>query len=326
MKKIRTFIILFICILTITPLLSSCDRIDEDKLQVYASIYPLYFLAEQIGGERAQVRSVLPAGGNAHGYEPSLRQSGKMRNADILILIGAGMEEWGQNFINSLRKNSFYYFDKEGENDGEGLLIADTSRDLTLISNEHGEEEEEEHDHGLYDAHTWTSVKNMRIMAQSIAAAFMAKDAQNADYYGENYLALDEQLAQLEQDYESSLAPYNGKSIIVSHKAFSYLCAHYGLNQIPIQISSEQGVGLQRIAQIVEIIKEENIKTLFWDNASSARSYLDLIKKEAARKDRLVTIETLSPCETLSKAQLNKGENYITVMRKNLEALLRSFS
>lgn len=331
MKKTKTFIVILICILTITPLFSACDKIDEDKLQVYASIYPLYFLSERIGGEQAQVHSVLPAGGSAHSYEPSLRQSGRMRNADIVILIGAGMEEWGQSFIRSLKKDSFSYFDKEGDNNSQGLLIVDTSRDLTLILNEQGEEEDHDsdhdHDHGLYDAHTWTSVRNMRVMAQSIAAAFMAKDEQNAQYYSDNFDILDGELAQLEEEYQSALAPYEGKSIVVSHKAFTYLCAHYGLNQIPVQINPDNNTdSLRQIAQMVEIIKEQNIKTLFWDNSTATSSFLESIQSEAKKKGYTVNIETLNPCETLSKKELKEGENYITVMEKNLAALLASFS
>ncbi len=328
MKKIKYIALVLIFLFAASPLLTSCDATDKDKLQVYASIYPLYFLAESIGGEKAQVYSVLPWGGSAHGYEPSLRQSGRMRQADILILIGAGMEEWGENFIASLEKGSYSYFDKEGNNLTEGLLIVDTSRDINLIlgGEAHEEEEDKEEHHGLYDAHTWTSIKNMREMAQSIYTAFVLKDAQNESYYNENFQAVDAALLELEQEYQSALSPYSGKSIVVSHKAFTYLCADYGLNQIPVQISSEQTAGLAQIAQIVEIVMEQNITALFWDNASSTSQFLLRIKEEAAKKGRALTIETLYPCETLSKDKIDEGENYLSLMRANLQALLRSFA
>ena len=42
----------------------------SNKFQVTASFYPLYFFASAVGGDKAQVNNITPAGSEPHDYDP----------------------------------------------------------------------------------------------------------------------------------------------------------------------------------------------------------------------------------------------------------------
>ena len=45
-------------------------------MQVTASFYPYYFFASEIGGDKAQVTNIVPAGAEPHDYEPTFGRLG----------------------------------------------------------------------------------------------------------------------------------------------------------------------------------------------------------------------------------------------------------
>ena len=75
--------------------------IPSGKLQVVASFYPLYFFSQQIGGDKADVTNIVPAGAEPHDYEPTAQDMAKMESSKLVILNGGGLEAWGD----SVRKN-----------------------------------------------------------------------------------------------------------------------------------------------------------------------------------------------------------------------------
>src|SRR5258708_2942204 len=67
----------------------------SSKVQVAASFYPLAFFAREIGGDKADVMNITPAGGEPHDYEPTAQDVARIENAKLLILNGGGLEAWG---------------------------------------------------------------------------------------------------------------------------------------------------------------------------------------------------------------------------------------
>ena len=64
------------------------QRAPTSKLQVNTSFYPLYFFARQIGGDKADVYNITPAGSEPHDYEPTTQDIVRIEKSDILILNG----------------------------------------------------------------------------------------------------------------------------------------------------------------------------------------------------------------------------------------------
>ncbi|WBW49684.1 zinc ABC transporter substrate-binding protein [Peptoniphilus equinus] len=111
---------------------------DADKPVVYASVYPVYDLAKQIGGERIEVRSIIPNGQEPHGWEPDSGLIKDLSEADVLLYAGAGLESWIDKVMESV------------ENDA--LVTQELAEGMNLLPNTHhhdhdGEAAEADHNH-----------------------------------------------------------------------------------------------------------------------------------------------------------------------------------
>ena len=58
---------------------------DGDKLEIATTIYPVYAFAKEIVGDQADVSLMVPAGTEAHDYEPSAKQIAALNESDVLI-------------------------------------------------------------------------------------------------------------------------------------------------------------------------------------------------------------------------------------------------
>ena len=75
---------------------------DGQKLKVMASFYPMYDFAVKIGGDKAEVTDMVPAGTEPHDWEPAATDIKNLEEADLFVYSGAGMEHWADDVLASL--------------------------------------------------------------------------------------------------------------------------------------------------------------------------------------------------------------------------------
>lgn len=284
---------------------NSTDQTTKGKLEVYTSFYPLYDFALKVGGDKVKITNLVPAGTEPHDWEPATTDILSLEKGDILIYNGAGMEHWIDQVTSSL--------------ENKNLVLVEASDGLTLLEGgEEGEEQEAGEGSG-YDPHVWLSIKNAEKEMENIKNAFVKADPDNADYYEENYKKYAGQFDDLDKKFSSELAAYENKDIIVAHKAFAYLCADYGLNQVAIEgLAADSEPDAKRMAEIIDFAKEKNIKTIFFEELVSPKVAETIASEIGASTD------VLNPLEGLTQEEINAGGDYISVMEKNLEALLKA--
>jgi len=73
---------------------SEISEIDDNRINVIASMYPLEYFAERIGGDRVNVQGLIPPGGDAHDFEPTPGDLRDLAAADVLVYNGLGFESW----------------------------------------------------------------------------------------------------------------------------------------------------------------------------------------------------------------------------------------
>ena len=70
---------------------------EEEKIDIYASIYPVYYITDYIVEDKLVVKQVYPTGADVHEYDPGNgKEIVKMSKAKVMFYIGAGLE----GFIN----------------------------------------------------------------------------------------------------------------------------------------------------------------------------------------------------------------------------------
>lgn len=311
MKKIISLLLVIPMLFTIGCSKESkenkTDESSQGKIKIYTSIYPLYDFAKKVGGDKVEVTNLVPAGTEPHDWEISTSDIVNLEKADMLIYNGAGIENWTDKVINTLENKNIEYVKTS-----EGL-------DIHKAGEEASSNKEDEHSHGSFDPHTWLSIKNAKKEMENIKDALVKYDSENAKYYEENYERYAKKFDELDKKYSDTLNPIKNKTIIVAHEAFGYLCSDYDINQEGIEgLTPDSEPDPARMSEIIKFAKENNVKTIFFEELVSPK-VAETIAKEINAKT-----EVLNPLEGLSEEQINNGEDYFSVMGKNLEVLYES--
>ncbi|WP_150270707.1 metal ABC transporter solute-binding protein, Zn/Mn family [Paenibacillus tepidiphilus] len=185
-------------------------------------------------------------------------------------------------------------------------------------TDEHAADEHTEEADSLHtDPHTWVSPKSALVMAENIKNSLQAADPDHKDGYEERYNALAERLKALDAKFTAELGKLPNKEIVVSHQAFGYLARDYGLAQHAIMgLSPDAEPRGQDLLELAELVKEEGIRYIFFEELVS-----DKLAKTLADEAGVSTM-VLNPVEGLTEAQEKNGDNYFTLMEKNLQNLI----
>jgi len=257
----------------------------DSKVSVVASFYPLYDFAKNIGGNKVDVTNVTPAGAEPHEYEPSPQMLVTAQKADVFIFNGEWMEPWSGKFIK----------------DYHGSLVMAGSGISLLKDN---------------DPHFWLDPVSAQKMVNNIRDGLIKADPANKTYYTKNAASYNAKLANLDHDFRSGLAQCKQHTIVSSHDAFEYLASRYNFEALSIAgLSPEEDPSAARLAELSDIVREKDIKYIFFESLVSPR-LADTIAQETGAKTLV-----FDPIEGLSDADQKQSKNYLSIQRENLDHL-----
>jgi zinc transport system substrate-binding protein len=287
------------------------------KPQVVASIYPVYYFASRIGGDKIDLVQLVPAGAEPHSWEPTPQDLQSLEQAQLFLYSGAGMEGWVADLAEVLEQQQ--------------TKVLDVSHNLELMEAEEGhthggqpdheespskEGHHEEEGSHQYDPHVWMDPVMAGEMARNIAQALREIDRAHGEDYQANLAALEQELEQLDRTMTAELARCRQRKFIVTHAAFGYLAQRYGLEQLPVMgIDAGTEPTPTRLAQLADLARRNNIHTIFLEELVSPRTAQTLAAEINAQTDVLHPIGSLTPEEQ------EKGEDYFSLMYRNLEKL-----
>lgn len=319
------------------------DDPGPERLQVVATLFPLFDWARIIGGERADVNLLLPPGVEAHAFEPTPRDIVAINKADLFIYTGESMEPWVRNLLGSLTNRSLMIVDssegidymEEARHEGAGAegqgrhdSIHDHEKEAARRhdpdhqhSRHHDKIEGHHHDrHGGKDPHIWLEFGNAQKMVNHIARAFSEKDPASADLYLSRAAEYNNQLIQLEKAYEQTLAGCRHKTLVYGgHFAFGYLAARYGLKHIsPYQgFTPDAEPTPKRIAELIDYMKQSGMKAIFFEEGIEPRVAKVLGRETGAQ------LLLLHGAHNVTKEEMARNVSYLSIMEENLERLTR---
>ena len=271
---------------------------EDGRLKVMASFYPMYDFARKVGGDRIQVKDMVPAGTEPHDWEPAATDIRNLEDADVFVYNGADLEHWAEDVLDTL--------------ENQELVVSEASDGVELLDGGH------DHAHGDEgkDPHVWLDPMRAKQEMKNIRDAFVKADPENSDYYEANYEKYAGEFDELDQEFRDGLKGTKSRDIIVAHEAFGYLCQEYGLNQIGIEgLSPDSEPDASRMDEIIKFAKENNVKTIFFEELVSPK-VSETIADEIGAKTAV-----LNPIEGLTDDEISAGEDYFSVMESNLKTL-----
>lgn len=283
---------------------------EDGRVEVLASFYPLQFVAERVGGDLVDVQNLTPPAAEPHDLELAPSQVRAIGQADLVVYLSgfqpAVDEAIDQQAPTHLVDAAEVARLEERPNGGE------PAGDATPTDEDDEHTADDGHDHGSLDPHFWLDPTRLGPVADTVADRLAAIDPDNADAYRANASALADDLAALDTEMSTALAPCAGATLVTSHEAFGYLAERYDLDQVGITgIDPEAEPSPARLREIGRVVEDDDVSTLYFETLVSPKIVTTLAN------DLGVDSATLDPLESLAE----DATDYLGVMRTNLDAL-----
>lgn len=299
MRRTTIFLLLIISLV-----ISACGlpRSQTQNTKIITSFYPLYEIADKVGGNHVDVHNMVPAGSEPHDYEPTPSDIINLNQARLVIYNGAGMEPWADRIIPDLQKNGI-----------PTLNISELFQNEMIKNNPLAEDEEK---NSPYNAHFWLDPVHYENEVKAIAEKLSQLNPEYRMDYQKNAQGFIEQIQELNRAYQNGLQNCKLKNFVTNHAAFAYLAQRYDLEMIPISgVSPDSEPSPQTMARIAQIMKAKNIHTILTESLVSPK-IADTLAQETGAKTLI-----LNPLEGLTDKEINEGKSYIQVMKDNLQNL-----
>ena len=333
MKRIISLLLALALSLSLAACAAPGEKADGGKLQIVTTLFPYYDFARAIAQDRADVTLLLSPGREAHSFEPTPLDAVTISEADVFLYNGGEGEYWVESMLDAagehiaVASRMMDYVDALNEEYVEGMQGADGhDHDHEHGSHDHDHDhEEDEHDSDEieYDEHIWTSPKNAVVLCRAVCDAICKADPANEDFYRTN---CDDYCAQLEalDARFSALCESAPRRLLIFADRFPmlYFCREYGLDYRAAfhGCSGDTEPSLATIKFLIDKVEDENIPVVYTIDFGT--------KKVAAVVSECTgaAIETLYSMQTVSRADFDAGETYLTLMERNFEALRKGLN
>ena len=202
--------------------------------------------------------------------------------------------------------------------DGKGHFLKDEGKEVSLM-----EGSSSGFDKITYDPHSWISIVNAKKYLNAIQEKLVEKYPDHERLYRKNKLKYVDKLTDIDAEYRDKFAKLdkNRKNFLTLHYAYAYLARDFNLNQYPLQgLTSLESPSLKTIKKAIDFSQYYHISTVFYEYGQNPKQAKALAEEIGAK------ISPLASMEFLSKEQKDKNQDYIDLMRMNLENLYNSMA
>jgi len=219
-------------------------------LDVVASVSFLADIAQNVAGDRFEVRSLVPLETDPHSFEPTPADLREVAAADLVVINGGGLEG---PLLKTLENTG-----------GEGTIV-DSSAGLQSRSPQPGEPPLESSE---TDPHFWLDPVLAKTYVANIRDAFAKADPDGAAEYEANAAAYTTQLDELNAWIESQVAmvPAANRLLVMNHASHGYFADRYGFSVVGTVIPSV-GTGetptAKQLGDLTAAIRTSGAKAIF---------------------------------------------------------------
>lgn len=283
----------------------------NDGLKVVTTLFYQYDFTKQILGDNGNVELLLRPGQESHSYEPTPQDIIRIQDADLFIYNGTVSEAWVKKVL-------------EGVDTDKVMVI--NMMDYVEVKEEEivaGMQAEEEHDHeeddeAEYDEHIWTSPVIAQKLVSVIAKSVEKLDPDNEDTYAANANSYMKQLQEMDSQFREVVNKAKRKTLVFADRfPFRYFVDQYGLTYYAAfpGCSTETEPSAATISFLTEEIEQQEIPAVYYLELSNEKVADTLCENTGATK-----LEFHS-CHNVTQEEMDRGETYISLMERNVEAL-----
>jgi ABC-type Zn uptake system ZnuABC Zn-binding protein ZnuA len=248
---------------------------EQAALKVMAAETFLADIAQNVAGNRVKIESLMPIGVDPHGFEPTPTDVAKIADSNLLIINGAGVEEFMAELL---------------DNAGGQRAVIEASAGLTQREpkeGEHVEEHEADHEHEG-DPHFWLEPNHVIKYVENIRDGLSAADPKGAATYAANAEAYIAKLKELDRWIADRVAevPEANRLLVTNHESFGYFADRYGfqiIGTVVPSVSTGSSPSAQQLAALIDHLKATGAKAIFLETGTNPQ-LAEQVAKETGSK------------------------------------------
>ncbi len=235
-------------------------------------------MAQQVGGDAAEVVSITKPGAEIHGYEPTPRDIVGAVDADLILWNGMNLELWFEQFISNL-------------GDIPSATLTDGGEPISI-----GEGEYE----GKPNPHAWMGLDNALIYVDNIAAAFAEHDPDNAATYAANAESYKQEIRDTITPLRDRIAqiPEDQRWLVTCEGAFSYLARDFGMKELYLwPMNADQTGTPQQVRKVIDSVRDNDIPVVFCESTVNTSPAKQVARETGAAYGGVLYVDSLSTAE-----------------------------
>ena len=252
-------------------------------------------LAENVAGERLEVKSITKPGAEIHSYQFTPSDIVKTKGAKLIIENGLGLEAWISKFTMSAGSIP-------------KVKLTDGLIPLLIEGDAYA---------GRPNPHAWMSPKKALYYVDKIVDAFIKIDPDGEVEFRSNASTYKAKLESLDKELRDSLSliPKERRFLVSCEGAFSYLASDYGMKEGYLwPVNAESQVTPRRMVNLIEMIKKNDVPTIFCESTVSSEAQLEVAKSSGAAFGGTFYVDSLSGPD-------GPAPTYIELLRHNVRLI-----
>lgn len=264
-------LILFTVASLATLFIAGCRHSGPRRPVVTVSIDPQAWLLKRIAGDKVEVNVLLSGDADPENFDPPMSV---LRNAaKSTAYMRMGYLPWESALVERVTAAN------------AALPVFDTSEGIEPVTGSHHHAGHEHDD--MADPHTWSSVKNARIIASNMLRGLLAVDPANASAYREGYSQLAAELDSLDRSFARRLEPLRGSAFVVWHPSLSYFARDYGLEQVALGADGKE-LSLPALQTRLDEAREADARVLFVQPQLEGGGKAELIARQTGARTAVI--------------------------------------
>ncbi len=241
----------YLCLFLALCFIPSCEQKHTNKkISIVCTFSVLQDLAQQLCKDLPHVQTitVVPNAADPHIYQPRPSNAKTLTQANLVVVNGLMLEGWLENLI----KASGY----KGN-----ICVAARNISPRMVGK-------------MPDPHIWHDPILVQTMLDNIAHDLIKLLPNDKKQILKNKHAVQKEFEFLDTKYKNIFAkiPTKNRKLLTTHDAFGYMGLRYKIAVLsPYGVSTSQEVSVKDIKNIVETIRCEGIKAVFFEQLSNKK-------------------------------------------------------
>src|SRR6266550_3831686 len=251
----RTVCLLTVASIVIASLCSPAIAVAK-KLNVMTATTDLASLAQEVGGDKINVEAMAKGYQDPHFVEAKPSFLLKLRQADLLVVVGLQLEiGWLPPLITQSGNSRI----QVGAN---GYL--DASQFAEILEIPQGSITRAMGDvHPLGNPHYWLDPDNGRRVAKGIAGKLGEMDPGDSAYFQQRFQEFDRRLTEADKKWLADMKPFRGRKVVTYHNSLPNFAKHFGLDVVGF-VEPRPGIPPtpSHTFDVINMMKRDHVKVI----------------------------------------------------------------